>query len=302
MTSQKKYKALFFILVLISMSCKTKEDMYKGAFDVQGHRGWRGLYPENNIIGMLNAQFKGVTTLEMDVVITKDHKVVLSHEPFLSHEICLDSTGKEILEKDEKSWNIYQLNFSSLQKCDCGSKIHPRFLDQKKDVSTKPLLRAVLMMTHSLAKQKNIRLPKYNIEIKSTPEGDGVYHPSVDTFVAFVLAEIKKLDLDSLCIIQSFDVRALEEVHKQNPSIKTAYLVENTQSIDENLQKLSFKPNIYSPDYALIGQKEVEYLHSKSLKVIPWTVNTPEDIQKVLLYGVDGIISDYPDRVLNQIK
>lgn len=296
-----KYKALrWFIYLgfLPLISCGQSAKELKKSIDIQGHRGCRGLYPENSLVGMLHALSLGVNTLEMDVVITKDRQVVLSHEPFLSHEICLDTFGQEISEKRERSWNIYQMTYEELKKCDCGGKTHPRFAEQKKVFVEKPLLSRVLRD----CRYHTAPYLKYNIEIKSSSGGDGVFHPAVDTFVALVLSEIRRAGLDSLCVIQSFDVRALEAVHQQNPSIKTALLVENIWGIEKNLRAISFTPTIYSPDFNLINQDSVRRLQSKGIQVIPWTVNEVEDIKRVLSFGVDGIISDYPDRVLQVVK
>ena len=104
------------------MGCNSKRKI-----DVQGHRGCRGLYPENSLIGFQKAIELGVQTLELDVVISKDNKVVVSHEPFMNHEIALDAFGNEILETNEKQFNLYHMPYDSIKLYDCGTKIHPRF-------------------------------------------------------------------------------------------------------------------------------------------------------------------------------
>lgn len=266
-------------------------------FDIQGHRGCRGLLPENSIQAMLKAIDLGVTTLEMDVVISKDNQVVLSHEPFLSYEIALDLNGKAIEEKDEKSYNLYQMNYEQIKQYDCGSKVHPRFLEQQKIKTYKPLLSEVIDSVEHYIKIKHPgKKIYYNIETKTTIEGDGIFHPKTEDFVHLMVKVIKEKQIDDRVYIQSFDVRTLGFLHKEYPEFKTVLLVENEFSIDENLKLLGFKPDVYSPYFKLLDKKKVNYLHQKKIKVIPWTVNDKKDMQQIIKMKVDGIISDYPNR------
>ena len=139
-------KSLFLLLLTVNS--------FSQEFDIQGHRGCRGLLPENSIVAMKKAVDLGVTTLELDVVISADHQVLLSHEPFLSHEICLDSNGNEIYENNEKSYNLYKMNYDEIRKCDCGSKIHPRFLSQEKVKTYKPLLSEMIDSVENYIQKK----------------------------------------------------------------------------------------------------------------------------------------------------
>lgn len=277
---------IFFPLILFSQN-----------FDIQGHRGCRGLFPENSIEAMKRAIDLGVTTLEMDVVISKDKQVFLSHEPFLSHEICLDKNKNEITEANERSYNLYQMNYDEIKTCDCGSKIHPRFLDQQKLETYKPLLSEVIEFTEKYI-EKNYpgRKIYYNIETKSDAKGDGIFHPEPKEFVDLLVSVLKNTTISDRVYIQSFDVRTLQYLHQKYPKYKTVLLVENEMSIEENLKTLGFKPNVYSPEFILLDEKKVKLLHKKGIKVIPWTVNKTEDMQKVISYGVDGLITDYPNR------
>lgn len=266
-------------------------------FDIQGHRGCRGLFPENTIEAMKKAINLGVTTLEMDIVISKDKQVLLSHEPFLSHEICLDKSHNEILEATEHSYNLYQMNYEEIKTCDCGSKIHPRFKDQLKLKTYKPLLSEVIEFTENYI-EKNYpgRKIYYNIETKSDPKGDRIYHPEPKEFIDLLVTVLKEKSITDRIYIQSFDVRTLQYLHQKYPEFKTVLLVENKLSIKENLKLLGFKPNVYSPEFILLDENKVKFLHKKGIKVIPWTVNNPDDMKKIISYGVDGLISDYPNR------
>ncbi|WP_428225082.1 glycerophosphodiester phosphodiesterase [Flavobacterium sp.] len=266
-------------------------------FDLQGHRGCRGLLPENTIEAMKKAIDIGVTTLEMDVVISKDGKVVVSHEPFLSHEICLDYTNKEITEATEQSYNLYQMNYNEIKACDCGSKIHPRFLEQQKIKTYKPLLTEVIDTVERYLKEKypNRKL-FYNIETKTTPEGDRIFHPEPKEFVDKLMAVLKEKKILSKTFIQSFDTRTLKYLHHNYRGIKTILLVENKENYLQNLKNLGYAPKVYSPDFHLLTKEIVNDLHHKKIKVIPWTVNSIEDMQSVITLGVDGLITDYPNR------
>ena len=155
---------------------------YIPKFDVQGHRGARGLRPENTIPAFLLALDSGVTTLELDVVITKDKQVVVSHEPWMSPSMCLDPSGKTIAAKDEKKFNIYQMTYAEVKEFDCGSKGNEKFPEQQKMNTVKPLLSDVIIAVDVHTKNYTQYEVDYNIEIKSSPEGDGKFHPSIDEY------------------------------------------------------------------------------------------------------------------------
>lgn len=263
--------------------------------DIQGHRGARGKMPENTIPAFIYAMDQGVTTLELDVVISKDNKVVVSHEPWLSEEICIDSAGNELDHVKEK-YNIYSLNYSEIEQFDCGSKQNKRFTEQISIKSAKPLLQDVIKAVERHQKGITHYEVSYNIEIKSTPEGDGVYHPDVMEFSDLVYELIDQYLSWERVIIQSFDIRTLQYWHSKYPKVQLALLIENIKSPKANIKELGFTPGIYSPYYKLISKKSVTELHSMGMQVIPWTVNDKSEMKKLVSWGVDGIITDYPNR------
>ncbi|MEM6516064.1 MAG: glycerophosphodiester phosphodiesterase [Bacteroidota bacterium] len=265
--------------------------------DIQGHRGCRGLLPENSIPAFKKAIDIGVSTLELDVVISKDKKVVVSHEPYMNHEIALKPNGDEISIENEKEFNLYQMAYDSIKAYDCGSKVHPRFPQQKKMMVYKPLLSEMIQISE---KQSNQAI-NYNVEIKSHPDYDGVYTPEVSEFVKLVLEVIVSEGVEERTSLQSFDLRALEEIYKQNPKIITAILIDENEKISDKVSKLSFKPEIISPFFALLNEENVAKFQKEDFKIVPWTVNKPEDIQAMLELKVDGIISDYPDLVISKV-
>lgn len=266
------------------------------SFDLQGHRGCRGLMPENTIPAFLHALALGVTTLEMDVVITRDLQVVVSHEPYLNHEICDLFEGKKITAENEQEFNIFQMDYTQLSSCDCGSKPHPRFPLQKKMFATKPLLSQVLEAVKSYVAEHATLPCFYNIEIKSTPAQDGTYHPPHRQYADLLLGVITQYEIMDYVTIQSFDPRPLQYLHEAFPKIKLSLLVENELSLEENIDKLSFTPDVYSPEYMLVAEDTVRKCKAMNMQLIPWTVNDTDDMQRMVALGVHGLITDYPDR------
>lgn len=288
------YRFLFLLLLLIIAFPGASQ--YIPKFDVQGHRGARGLRPENTIPGFLVAIDSGVTTIELDVVVTKDKQLVVSHEPWMSAVICLDPSGNPFSAKEEKKFNIYQLTYDEVTQFDCGSLGNENFPYQEKMEVSKPLLSDVIVAVESHIKSYASYEVDYNIEIKSSPEGDKKFHPTVEEYSDLVYNLVDQyIPLERL-VIQSFDFRVLKYWHKKYPHIRLAALIENTKSIDSNLSALGFKPSIYSPYYKLLTKEKVNYIHTQKIRVVPWTVNEVSDMLSLKGMGVDGFITDYPDR------
>jgi glycerophosphoryl diester phosphodiesterase len=233
----------------------------------------------------------------MDVVITKDKKVILSHEPFFNHEIATKPNGDLVTEAEEKSLNIYQMTYQEVKKYDVGMRPHLRFPQQQKMKAYKPLLSELFDSVANYMLKASRFPPQFNIETKCLPIGDGIYHPKPDEFVELLMKEIKVHMLESSVIIQSFDFRTLQYLHQKYPSIKTAMLIEDDdkRGIEKQITDLEFVPTVYSPHYSLVNDELLKYCHLKNIKVIPWTVNTKEEIEQLKKMGVDGIITDYPN-------
>ena len=267
------------------------------AFDKQGHRGCRGLMPENTIPAMMNAIGLGVTTLEMDISISKDNKVFLSHEPFFNHDITTKPDGTYISENELKSYNMYKMNYDSIAKYDVGMKPHPLFPEQQKMKAVKPLLSDVFKAVKDYMMTARRPFPFYNIETKSAIEGDDIYHPKPAEFVELLMKVIKDNEMEDYVIIQSFDFRSLQYLHQHYPKIKTAMLIEadNNSSFRKQIKDLGFTPTIYSPEFALVTPELIKDCHDLNMQIIPWTVNTKAKIYELKSMGVDGIISDYPN-------
>lgn len=261
----------------------------------QGHRGARGLLPENTIPSFLKALEYPITTLELDVAVSKDRQLIVTHEPWFNAAICTMPDGGLMDKETGKNLNIFQMTYEEIKQYDCGSKGNRRFPHQIAQKTFKPSLKDTVKAVTQYCKENNMPLPYYNIEIKSEPAEYGIYTPHPTDFVATVLEEVRFLDIDNYCNLQSFDIAIMEAIHKQAPEIPVAFLVENDSGVEDNLEKLSYKPTIYSPYYKMLDKKVIEYCHKKSIKVIPWTVNNGAIVRALLAMGVDGIITDYPN-------
>ncbi|MEL6389117.1 MAG: glycerophosphodiester phosphodiesterase family protein [Bacteroidota bacterium] len=295
----------FFLLILFS--CQSPQytsnpSQVSDDFDIQGHRGCRGLMPENTLPAFQKALELGVNTLEMDLVISQDDKVVVSHEPVFRAGIGLTPDGQPIKKSDQDDHNIYHMPYEHVRKYVLGTipdSKHPN----REDIKTfKPLFVEVVRQAKDYSYTMGEPMPWFNIEIKREKDKDGTYHPPVEKFVDLVLEQVTKQDIEDKTIIQSFDLEALRLTKSKNPRLKTALLIMNRKSPEKNIQELGFKPDVYSCYYKLLSEKSVTYLHEQEIDVIPWTVNSVDDISKMIALGVDGIISDYPDRVIAQVR
>lgn len=288
--------ALLFIIIC---SCKQAQIGVKGmkTVEVQGHRGDRGNFPENTVPAFLSAVDKGVDVIELDVVISKDKKVVVSHEPFMSSAYVIAPDGTAIVKSVEKSFNLYEMMYDSIRKFDTGSNGNKSFPKQMKMKTYKPLLSEVFDSVDAYIREQKLKPIRYNIEIKSDKSEYGVSQPQPKEFVDIVMKVILSENLSGRINIQSFDPEILNIIHKSYPHIKLAFLTDKP-GIMKNLAKLDFVPEIYSPYYKLVNESFLDTLRNKKMKIIPWTVNNQTDVDKILSLKVDGIITDYPERII----
>ncbi|MFZ6051786.1 glycerophosphodiester phosphodiesterase family protein [Halocola ammonii] len=280
---------------------KEKEETVK--ITLQGHRGCRGLLPENTIPAFLKAVDLGVTALEMDVVLTADKKVLVSHEAYMHPEVCLKPDGSIIEEEEEKTLNIYKMSADSAQKYICGTFIHPRFLEQRQIKTFKPLLSEVVAAVNEHCQKNDLPLPYFNIEVKSDEEDDGIFHPAPEEFAAVVHQTVTEIGIEDRAVIQSFDFRILRELNKLDPKLPLIALNEEKDvSLSAVLDSLSFKPFGYSPEHVLIDEATVKYCEAHNLALPAWTVNDSTAIKNLLDLGVTNIITDYPGRARKVIE
>lgn len=283
-----------FILIIFSV-CIAACSSSSNNFDEQAHRGGTGLMPENTIESGKNAiDYK--STIEMDLQMTKDKKIVVSHDAYMNSLFCLTPRGNTMTKDEGQNRLIYDMPYDSVAQYDCGSKPHPDFPEQKKRHTVKPLFDVLIDSLEAYAKNKNHQ-NQYNIELKTSPSQDGKTYSSLGEYVDSVLTIIRKKKIASRTMIQSFDVRALQMVHEKWPDVKISYLVgkKDKKSVDGYIEELGFKPDIFSPNYYLCTKESVKEFHDKGIRVIPWTPNTVEEMQELKDMGVDGMITDYPN-------
>lgn len=284
---------------------------------MQGHRGARGLLPENTLPAFQRALELGVSTLELDLGMTRDGVVVVSHDPFVSGEICLAPGGRRIVADQRPA--LYALSYEEVRGYDCGS-LNPspeRFPEPPRrnlPGTPMPALREVLALG-----TRNPGL-RFNVEIKTRPDREGT--APLEVFVPAVIAELRAQRLVERSSLQSFDWRALQIAKRLEPHLRTSALLAPDTLSPQWLAGLdlgdppdlvallrSAKPfvDVFSPYWRMLSPPgpagiSVDDVHAVGLRVIPWTVNAREDMARLLDAGVDGIISDYPDRLLAEVK
>ncbi|MBK8341485.1 MAG: glycerophosphodiester phosphodiesterase [Flavobacteriales bacterium] len=261
----------------------------------------RGLRPENTLEAFRKAVDVGCDWLEMDVVLTGDGQVLISHEPWMDHRICRTPEGDSIDPAQERGFNIFRMTVEEAQRFDCGSAPQPDFPEQDLKPSAKPTLREVVEAVDEHALLTGSRLSSFNIEIKSEPALYGTFQPEPSSYVKAVLTSMDSLGIADRCILQSFDPAILEALHAADPSIPLAFLVEKSEGLEQDLGRLSFAPAIYSPAFEFANAALLAELRGRDMQLVVWTVNEEADIARMLDLGVDGIISDYPDRVIRML-
>jgi glycerophosphoryl diester phosphodiesterase len=287
---------LVILFAFVVLSSNTNLYSQLKPIDLQGHRGCRGLMPENTILAMIEAIRLGVNTIELDVVVSKDGQIVVSHEPFMNPEISIPPIeSKDQFEKGTV-FNIYKMSYDEISKWEVGLKKNERFPEQLKISTRKPLLSELIDSVESHIVKNRLKPVYYNIETKSNPSTDGVYHPAPKEFVDKLIQILKQKGILVKSIIQSFDKRTIQYIHAHYPSVKTSYLIgdKKLNPLNEILTELGYTPNIISPEYKLIDKQFITDCHQKGIKVIGWTVNDRIKIKELYDMGIDGIISDYP--------
>lgn len=266
---------------------------------VVGHRGARGIEPENTLRAFEEALESGAKGLEMDLYMTRDGKVVVTHNPDISPDLCLSPDGTPLQQQGERL-KIYQLNYKQIKPFDCGSPENEDFPAQENTEAHIPLLGDVLTTAgHYSSTQTPLT---YLLEIKSGPETDGRQHPAPHFFVQQVLETVAREGAEKEAVIIGFDKRVLRETRKQNKNIRTGLSIAELSKLDKELEELGFIPDILCPLHKNIDSAFLEKAWNKGMQVIAWTVNEPEDQQRIIDLQVDGLITDFPDRALKLIQ
>lgn len=285
----------------MSTANRTANASAPGRPEVHGHRGCRGLLPENTLPGFLHAAALGADVLEMDVVISADQQVVVSHDPWLAAHLCRDASGLRITPAQQCQHNLYHMPYAAIRQCDCGGWPNPGFPSQQPVAAPKPLLREVLAATERLPRPPGSKRLRYSVEIKCAPSGDNLYHPAPAQFLALVLAELAAAGVLPCTTLLCFDPRVLRLAHAQlGSSLALCLISENGQSWPAAVAELGFQPDVFGPNYESVTPVAVAELRRlyPSIALVPWTVNDRIDMQRLLSMGVEGLTTDYPDRLL----
>ena len=252
---------------------------------VHGHRGARAIYPENTIPAFEYAIQIGADVLEMDVAVTKDNVLVISHDPHINAEIC---------KGPHPGIAIHELTLSELREYDCGALKNPHFSKQQPVPGTRiPALDEVL----SLARGNNVQ---FNIETKSFPDHPELT-PAPDVFASMLLDVIRKHKLESRSIVQSFDFRTLHAMKRLAPDIRLSALWEGDSRPFADIAREG-EAGIISPLFKLVTPQQVKTAHQAKIQVVPWTADTPADWQMLIDAGVDAIITDDPEALIGYLK
>lgn len=294
------------------------------AFDLEGHRGTRGLAPENTLAAFRKALEIGVTTIETDMAVTRDGVIVISHDPFLNPDVVRDKDGHWLAAKGPA---IHALTLAELRTYDIG-RLNPtspyarQFPEQRaSDGERFPELTELFALGRASGKPV-----RFNIETKITPSS-GADTPDAATFAKLVVDAVRATSMTERVTVQSFDWRTLIEVKRLAPEMETACLTVQTENDDTVRQSPDGGASPWHAGFALrdhdgslpatvkaagcaiwsmfwrnLTPKDFEEARALGVKVLPWTVNDPSEMRRLIDLGVDGIITDYPDRLRTVMK
>ncbi len=252
-----------------------------------GHRGCRGILPENTLESFNKALEYNIDGIEWDVVVNKDKQLVISHEEYIDKSYCLDSNGNAIT--NEKSHAIYRMNQNQIEAYDCGTKDYPKFPEQKHFKAHKPLVQEAF---NKIDFKGKIIL----FEIKSEEKLYGKEQPFPDEYVNLILEEVKDFKDKKQIVFMSFDPKILNILNEKAPEFRLVYLHEGIGiTSSKMLTHLNFKPyslGIYSK---FISKKTVIKAHEKNIKIFAWTVNKEKEFNRLVETKLDGIITDFPN-------
>ena len=255
--------------------------MGQSEYKIFGHRGCRGVYPENTIEGFKKAIEFGVDGIELDVVVNKNQELVISHESYIDTSYCL--TNKI----DNESLNIYKMNISEIQDIDCGSKFIKEFPNQLKIKEKKP--------TYKEFKKELIDYQgDILFEIKCDNDLVNEYFPNYEKYAKIIFEETRYSRHFDKIHFMSFDYRILNELFKIMPDSKYIYLSSNKE-FEKEMKLLNFEPFGVGIDFNIISQKTIDLVHEKKQIIYGWTINDEENSKSLTSMGLDGVITDYPN-------
>jgi glycerophosphoryl diester phosphodiesterase len=280
--------ALFLLAFCTWCANAAAQTSVPAQLDIQGHRGARGLMPENSMPAFKKALSLRVPTLELDLQLTQDHVFVVYHDAKLDPERCVYDDGRKVTKQA-----IAQLRYDALAHIDCGRVANPRFPKQQTVAATRiPRLQDVLALASGA--DYPVRL---SVEIKWSKRSDGLTEAA---YARQLLTSLKQYGLTQRTIVQSFHAPALLAVGSMDPTVRRAILVRQPDEYDAAVKQS--RATILSPRYDGLRHQDVEHFQRAGIAVIPWTVNEAADLCRLIAWGVDGLITDYPDRAMWLVK
>ena len=274
--------------LILSLLMSTTIYSQENAPLIFGHRGCRGIMPENTIESFNKALEYEIDGIEWDVVVNKDHQLVISHEEFMDKNYCLDPNGNEI--KKEKNHSLYLMSQNEIERYDCGNKDYSKFPEQKHFKAYKPLVQETF-------KKVDFKNKTILFEIKSDKRFYGKYQPEPNEYVDIILREVNSFKYKEQIIFMCFDSNILELLHERAPEYRLVYLHSGLgTSTDQMLKQLNFQPYALGIFYKFVTKNSVINVHNENVKVFAWTVNKDKDFNRLLKTKLDGIITDFPNR------
>ncbi|MGF6925518.1 glycerophosphoryl diester phosphodiesterase [Chitinophaga sp. W2I13] len=263
-----------------------------------GHRGTRGLMPENTIPAMYRGLTEGANTIEFDVHITKDGQVMVYHDASFTPSYTTTPDGKDIPAEKRTDYIFYQMNYADIRPFIIGEKPYPAYPEQQRMRSYAPLLSEMIDSVEAYTKAHHMPAPYYLLEIKSSEKSDGKEQPAPEEYMDKLMAVKQLQPLGKRLLVQSFDMRPLQVLHRRYPDMALGFLTDDKKNgFDQHLEQLGFTPFFYNPNYKLVTPELVSKCHAKHIKIVPWTVDDVNEMKKLKALGVDGIITDYPNRL-----
>lgn len=290
--------SLIVLTVVSALSCSTTKGLSE-KIGVHAHRCGAGLMPENTIAAAKNAMDLGADTLEFDLQVSKDMQVVVSHEAYFHYRYSTRPDGSEVHRSDEKEY-LYKLPYETISQYDVGLKPVKSKPEQENLAASKPLASDLI----DFAEDYSHKAVNYNIEIKSLDRKDeGELWPDYKTFCDLCMSLLISKNLGKRLIIQSFDERALNYIHEKWPEVTISYLTGVIDMVNLNrlFSGLTFTPEWWSPELHTVTKRNVRWCHEHGVKVVPWTADSEKEIRRLQECGVDAIISNYPDRLVQVV-
>jgi glycerophosphoryl diester phosphodiesterase len=285
------------------MGCKTAQHATASGNSMQafykvGHRGTRGLMPENTIPAMIKGIETGANTIEFDVHITRDGKVVVYHDASPTPSYTTMPDGSDINPADRSKYTFYKMDYADIRRFIIGEKPYPAFPEQQRMRSYAPLLSEMIDSVEAYTTTHHLPPVYYLLEIKSSEKTDGTEQPAPEEYLQKLMAVKQLAPLGKRLLIQSFDMRPLQVLHRTHPDIKLGFLTSDKKhTFEQHLEQLGFTPYFYNPEYHMVTKELVDKCHARHIQIVPWTVETAAEMQSLKALGVDGIITDYPNRI-----